>query len=757
MRLGYLGFLKPHFDLGVRARAAEWKELFTGRNLGTDFQQGLLLAATTFPLSMLLASLAGAPASSGLLSAAVGSIVAVFLGGTRVALSGPGLTTALLASAIITRHGLDGLGVVLALAGLLQVATGALGLGQFARLAPLSLLRAAVLAIGLVILLRALPYTFGGAADTETEGVSIDGLTTALSRFDPVVLGIAASSALLALVGLRFKNFPGALLPLVLAPLVVRQFELDVPTLYEPGALPVPRFPVKELSALPSLLMSALELWGTMTLATTLNTAALERLKADLGHEERTDPDQELIGNGLATTLLSLISGLPTMQLVARSAVGLRLGVLSRRPALFQALALVIVTAVAWPFLSTIPLAALTGVAVAVALPLLDVRPLKRLLLVSPVEFAISVAVVLFMVLGGIITGLLVGLAAAFALVAVRLTRTRALVHPSKTADGPHQVTIAGPMTFLAGAEKERLREGLRQLDARQGLVVDLRSVVLIDAGGALALLASLDDWRGRGGRVALLGPSAAVKARLLRADETQRVLPPGVMAGDLAQLIAPNDRALGAILDRPDLQLARPQLLAGLARFKEEMRGHYDSLFAQLADGQHPHTMFITCADSRINPALIMGSHPGDLFIVRAIGSLVPPASLEVMPQEGAGVEYAVGVLGVKTIVVCGHSKCGAIGALRGGHLPPELKTLATWAKHASAVAGPVAEFESSDEAARAVTRRQLDNLLSYPLVRERVEKGELHLHAWFYDLGEVELFEWNPERQVFEILGGA
>lgn len=748
----YLSF-RP--DLGLRARSAEWDELLSERHWKRDLGNGLLLTATTLPLSILLASLAGAPAASGLLSAAIGSFVCVFFGGTRISLSGPSITSAIVSSTIIARHGLDGLGVVLALVGILQIFTGAIGLGRFARLAPLSLLRATVFGMGIVILLRELPYTFGGSVSAELDGgLSVDGLTSALAHFDPVVLALALGSGLLGALSLIHPKIPGAFLALLLASVSSTLFQLDVPLVPGTEALPVPHIPLARLSALPALLGSVFEMWAVLTLATAIDTAALERLRADIGSRERSDPDQELIGTGFATFLLSFIHSLPAMQLVARSAIGVRLHIGSRRPALIQAILLLILVSAAFPLLRFIPLAALTGVAVAVAVPLLDLRPLRALGQVSPVELGVSIAVIVIMVLAGIVAGLLVGLAAAFALVALRMTRTRALVHPSNHPDNPHQVMLSGPLTFLAGLEKERLRVKLNRLEPSYGLVLDLRSVVTLDGSGALSLLSIADAWRGRGGSIALLGPTAPVQAMLQRADETERYLPAGVERGQLLRCMAPNDRALDAILGKPSLRLVRPQLLAGLTRFREETRDHYNSLFAQLADGQHPHTMFITCADSRINPSLLMGSHPGDLFIVRSIGALVPSAEMGAMPQEGAAVEYAVGVLGVRTIVVCGHSKCGAISALKGGKLPPELKTLHTWSQHAQHIAGELQEFSTVDEATRAVTRRQIENLMSYPLVREKCNQGELHIHAWFYDLGEVELFEWDPHKQEFEIL---
>lgn len=748
-----LQFLSPRLDLGYKSRAASWPELLERRNWSRDLEHGLLLTATTLPLSILLASLAGAPAASGILSSALGSFVCVFFGGTRIALSGPGITSALVASSIIARHGLDGLGIVLILVGLLQVATGAVGLGRFARLAPLSLLRAAVFGMGLVLLLRALPYTFGGTVSLD-DGAALDGLNSALSHFDLKVVLLALGSGLLGSLSLVHQKIPGALLALVGGSFLAHTLGWQVPLVYGHETLSTPHIPLARVSALPELLGSVFELWAVLTLAIAIETAALERLKADQGITERSDPDQELIGNGLATVLLALLNGLPAMQLVARSSVAVRLGVRSRRPALIQAILLLVTLLVGFRFLAYVPLAALTGVAVAVAVPLLDLRPLRVLGKVSPVELGISLAVILVMIATGIIAGLLVGAAAAFGLVALRLTRTRALVHTSQDPESPHQVTLSGPLTFLAGLEKEHLRAKLNQLEPHRGLIVDLRSVVTIDGSGALSLLSLADEWRGRGGQIALLGPTASVKAMMERADETERYLPSGVERGALTRAMAPNDRALDAIFGKPSRRLARPQLLAGLTRFREEARDHYDSLFAQLADGQHPHTMFITCADSRIDPSLLMGSHPGDLFIVRAIGALVPPADMGVMPQEGAAVEYGVGVLGVHTIVVCGHSKCGAISALKGGKLPPELKTLHTWSQHAHHVAGELGEFHSVDEATRAVTRRQIENLMSYPLVREKCEQGELHIHAWFYDLGEVEVFEWNPKRREFEIL---
>ncbi|MEU5690546.1 carbonic anhydrase [Actinosynnema sp. NPDC020468] len=159
-----------------------------------------------------------------------------------------------------------------------------------------------------------------------------------------------------------------------------------------------------------------------------------------------------------------------------------------------------------------------------------------------------------------------------------------------------------------------------------------------------------------------------------------------------------------------------------------------------RLASGQSPTALFITCADSRIVPAAITGAQPGSLFELRTAGNVIPTYSEHSASSEMATIEFAVVQLGVAEVVVCGHSHCGAVGALHAGevdHLPLLRRWLATH--------GPFKSVAAADVAARAEGRAhvlaQLDRLAAYPFVRDRVDRGDLRLHAWFYDIetGEV------------------
>lgn len=208
-------------------------------------------------------------------------------------------------------------------------------------------------------------------------------------------------------------------------------------------------------------------------------------------------------------------------------------------------------------------------------------------------------------------------------------------------------------------------------------------------------------------------------------------------------------------------------KLIEGVHRFQAEEFGRYSELFQRLSQqGQKPHTLFITCSDSRILAELITQSQPGDLFVVKNIGNIVPPADASGSTNStAAAIEYAVGEIGVADVVVCGHSQCGAITTLMSDNLEqrlagPERQHLRAWLQ----VAAPVREviersyshlLSNPDAMLNAAAEENilfaLENLKGYPSVKRRLEDGSLHLHAWFFKIATAELFVFDPEQKQF------
>ncbi|WP_431045729.1 carbonic anhydrase [Streptomyces sp. P1-3] len=162
---------------------------------------------------------------------------------------------------------------------------------------------------------------------------------------------------------------------------------------------------------------------------------------------------------------------------------------------------------------------------------------------------------------------------------------------------------------------------------------------------------------------------------------------------------------------------------------------------FRALEAGQSPEVLFITCSDSRVVPALITGARPGELFELRTAGNIVPAYPGGDRPTgEAATIEYAVRVLGVRDIIVCGHSHCGAVGAVVRDDDLSTVPAVRGWLEHAVPPHASVrsAEADSSDvaQAVQAHAVAQLEALRGYPCVRERIAEGTLSLHAWYYEV---------------------
>ena len=197
-------------------------------------------------------------------------------------------------------------------------------------------------------------------------------------------------------------------------------------------------------------------------------------------------------------------------------------------------------------------------------------------------------------------------------------------------------------------------------------------------------------------------------------------------------------------------------KLITGYLQFKESGFKERKDLFAKLSNSQSPEVLFITCSDSRIDPNLITQTEPGDLFVIRNAGNIVPPHTVE---SDGivASVEFAVVGLGVKHIVICGHSNCGAMkGALNTSGLS-DLPKVRGWLNYCSEAVTIVQSRDrnlKSDEL-NSVTQEnvllQIKRLEQYPEISKRLASGKIEIHGWVYGIGEGIIRYFNQEKQTF------
>jgi len=198
-------------------------------------------------------------------------------------------------------------------------------------------------------------------------------------------------------------------------------------------------------------------------------------------------------------------------------------------------------------------------------------------------------------------------------------------------------------------------------------------------------------------------------------------------------------------------------KLIEGIHHFQQEAFRTHQELFEQLSRRQNPDTLFITCSDSRIDPNLLTRSKPGDLFILRNAGNIVPPHGAS-NSGEAATIEYAVTALEVKDIIICGHSHCGAMRGLLQPEKLARLPAMASWLGYAEMtrriVQDNYAQLDGDlllDTAIEENVLVQLENLRTLPAVGSRLVKGDLHLHGWVYVIETGEVYAYEPRSSQF------
>ncbi|RDU70161.1 carbonic anhydrase [Helicobacter cholecystus] len=203
-------------------------------------------------------------------------------------------------------------------------------------------------------------------------------------------------------------------------------------------------------------------------------------------------------------------------------------------------------------------------------------------------------------------------------------------------------------------------------------------------------------------------------------------------------------------------------KVLQGALKFQEKDFLEHKELYEKLKKTQNPDTLFIGCADSRVVPSRITGTLPGELFVVRNVGNIIPPFTNknDSYLSTTSAIEYAVVVLKVTNIIVCGHSNCGACQALYDNNLGQNTKHLQKWIELLKPVKEQVALLSPKTKAKRTwLTEQinievQINNLLTYPFVKEKINTGELKIFGWYYIIESGEIMNYDLKSKEFRVI---
>jgi carbonic anhydrase len=202
-------------------------------------------------------------------------------------------------------------------------------------------------------------------------------------------------------------------------------------------------------------------------------------------------------------------------------------------------------------------------------------------------------------------------------------------------------------------------------------------------------------------------------------------------------------------------------KLIHGIVEFRKGLTKERRALFAKLALGQKPDTLFIACSDSRVVPNLFASTNPGDLFVLRNIGNLIPPPTSEEDNSAQAVIEFATFALKVSDIIVCGHSECGAMKALCSGIDTVSCPHLKCWLKHGQTAVKRVRDgftitpnLSEDNQISQVNVLEQMRHISDYPFIKKLVDKGKLRIHGWWFDIAEADVYCYEKEENKFVLI---
>ncbi|PJN37333.1 transporter [Streptomyces sp. CB02959] len=721
----------------------------TGAAWRRDLSASVVVFLLAVPLSLGIALATGAPLQAGLVAAAVGGIVAGLLGGAPLQVTGAATGLLVVTADLVQRYGWRATCAITVLAGLAQLALGALRVARAALAVSPAIVHGMLAGIGVTIAVGQLHVVLGGSPDSSAVDNAV-ALPGQLAHPHTAALLIGAVTVAVLAGWPRLPGRAGKWARLVPAPLaaVLAATAVGMGTTVPRVELPswrLPQPPVLPDASLTAVLTAVLTVTLVASMESLLSAVAVDRLAAERPGTPPGRPrlNRELAGQGLANVVSGLLGGLPVSGGAIRGSANVRAGAATRRATVLHGVWVLLCAGLLAGVLELIPLAALAALVMVVGVRMVSFAHLRHVQRHRefPVYAATLGAVVLFGVLLGVLTGITVGIFLALR----RLTHTRVAVTEES---GRHRVRVSGQLTFLA---VPRVTRALAQVPAGAEAVVELCGSFM-DHAAYEALQSWAATHRATGGSVALGGRSGRPIAEPTSTHACRPWTP------------WRNHHCTRPAPARTADHRSGGQLLGGVSAFQRHTAPLVREELARLArEGQRPTQLFLTCADSRLVTSMITSSGPGDLFTVRNVGNLMPPPGSDASCDSvAAAVEYAVEVLRVESITVCGHSGCGAMAALLDAAGSPPSSEGATpltrWLRHGHpslarmarigrlgrgevALAGrPVADDQ--ERLALVNVRQQLDHLRAHPCVARRMAEGTLTLHGMYFHVAEAQAY---------------
>lgn len=725
-----------------------------------DFRGGLVVFLVAVPLCLGIALASGAPLFSGIIAGIVGGLVVGSLSGSQVSVAGPaaGLTTIVLSS--IERLGqFDAFLLAVAIAGIIQIILGLVKAGSISHFFPSAVIKGMLAAIGLTLILKQIPHALGYDEDAEGEFEFLqpDGENT-LSEIVRAFANPNATAIIIALVATAImllwdrpaikKNkvlsgLPGPLVVVIVGILINELFRIISPGMALSGnhlvQLPIAgevggvlnlvTFPDFSQYANPQVYISALTIAIVASLETLLNVEATDKLDP---LKRSTPSNRELKAQGVGNLVSGLIGGLPVTSVIVRSSVSIMSGSRTKMAAIIHGVLLVVCVLLIPGILNLIPLASLAAILILIGYKLAKIGLFKQMYSQGKSQFLPFVVTILAILFTDLLIGIGIGLVVGIFFILRENYRTSHGGFRRESVKGGEliRINLSEHVSFL---NKAGIINFLDNLPENTTVEIDGTQSTYIDPD----ILEVIENFRD------------SAKRRNIRLYFLRR--------GEESPLPAHQPEP-EPVYNRQRSFAEYNRLFDNNRKWVQERLQSDPEYFNNLAMGQSPKFLMIGCSDSRVPVSEITGTAPGEVFVHRNVANLVVSTDLNLLSV----LQYAVEVLKVEHVIVCGHYGCGGVKA---SMQDKDLGLINKWLRNIKDVIrlhrNELNEIKNEDQRFKRLVElnvvEQVYNLHKTSIIQKAYQRdANIHVHGWVYDIREGLIKDLNVDVQkTFEEYG--
>ncbi len=707
------------------------------KNLKYDLPSGLVVYLVALPLCLGVALASGAPLLSGIISGIIGGIVVGFFSGSQTSVSGPAAGLAAIVLASITKlGGFETFSTALLIAGFLQMAGGYFKGGIIANYIPSNVIKGLLAAIGILLILKQIPHAIGYDADHEDafSFIQPNGENTfshllgSFNHFNAGSLVISFISMLLLVLWdktLKKVNFlPASLIVVALSIGLNEVFRRFTPDFYIEGhhLVNIPSPGISELFTIKLPALSALADYNVWIVAFTIAIVAsletllnLEAVDNIDPHKRESPPNKELIAQGLGNMLAGFFGGLPVTSVIVRSSVNIDAGAKTKLSAILHGLFLLISILTIASVLNMIPLATLASILIMTGYKLAKGKLFKEMFQKGWNQFIPFIATIMGILLTDLLIGILIGLGVSiFYLLRSNFRNPFKIGKENVYSNETIRIELPNQVSFL---NKATIKETLWSIPENSQVIIDATNTDYIDND----VLEILKDFK------EVVAPEKKIKLNKIGLKKEYQFI-------DHIQFVN--------VLDKNTREQLTPETILNLLKAGNErfLKGKWSKkeFMHQMnatATGQFPMAVVLSCIDSRTSPEVVFDANLGDIISIRIGGNIVSPeiiGSIELSHKE----------IGVKLIVVMGHSNCGAVNAaihnISDGKIAMITDKIRPTVNKIALSLGQTDTLpnELLDKSSRLNAQNSINEILSESTyLKEQVAKGNLGIVAAYYD----------------------